>query len=74
MWAQPILSWSDWAWAVVRFPQLGPSWELFEVGIIQLGPTWVKWSMVEVGHLGLGPVGQIIHGVSLGYSIGSQLG
>ena len=30
--------------------------------------------MVEVGHLGLGPVGQIMHGIRLGYSIGSQLG
>ena len=41
MGAQPILSWADWAWTVVVFPQLGPSWELLEVGLIQLGPTWV---------------------------------
>ena len=40
MWAQPVLSLVDWAWAVVGFPQLGPSRELLEVGLIQLGPTW----------------------------------
>ena len=32
MWAQPVLSWADWAWTVVGFPQLGPSWELLGVG------------------------------------------
>ena len=30
--------------------------------------------MFEVGHLELGPVGQIMHGIRLGYLIGSQLG
>ena len=36
MWAQSVLSWADWASVVVGFPQLGPSWELPDVGLIQL--------------------------------------
>ena len=68
MWTQPVLSWADWAWVGVGFPQMGPIWGLLEVELIQLGLTWVKCSMVEVGHIGLDPVGQIIHGIRLGYS------
>ena len=41
MWASFVLSWAYWAWVVVGFPQLGPSWKLLEVGLIQLGHTWV---------------------------------